>query len=168
MGRGICENCGYYTQMLDENGWRCPICNTKLVKVGIIDRYKLYNLNWEQRIQWLEKKLGHPISEETNNLRREYQKKLRLEREKQEEEKQRRLEEERKTYERRAMQNAYNSINNPSSGRINVPKCPVCGSTSLKKITLTTRAVKTAAFGTIGAIDDAGKTYKCGNCGSKF
>ena len=27
---------------------------------------------------------------------------------------------------------------------------------------------KTAAFGVVGAIDDAGKTYKCGNCGSKF
>lgn len=49
-----------------------------------------------------------------------------------------------------------------------IPKCPVCGSTNIKKITLTTRAAKTAAFGVVGAVDDAGKTYKCGNCGSKF
>ena len=133
-----------------------------------MDGHKLININGEQRIQWLENKLGHPLSDEMNNLREDYYKKKRLEREKQKEEEQRRFEEERKTYEWRAMQNAYNSISNPSSARSNVPKCPVCGSTSLKKISLTTRAVKTAAFGTIGAIDDAGKTYKCENCGSKF
>lgn len=49
-----------------------------------------------------------------------------------------------------------------------IPKCPVCGSTNINKITLTTRAVKTGVFGVVGAVDDAGKTYKCGNCGSKF
>lgn len=50
----------------------------------------------------------------------------------------------------------------------NVPKCPVCGSTNINKITLTNRIIKTSLFGAIGAVDDAGKTYKCGNCGSKF
>lgn len=49
-----------------------------------------------------------------------------------------------------------------------IPKCPVCGSTNVNRITVGSRAVKTVAFGVIGAIDDAGKTYKCGNCGSKF
>lgn len=49
-----------------------------------------------------------------------------------------------------------------------VPKCPICSSTNIKKITMTTRAVKTATFGIAGAVDDAGKTYKCNNCGSKF
>lgn len=49
-----------------------------------------------------------------------------------------------------------------------IPKCPICNSTNLRKITMTTRVVKTATFGTVGMIDDAGKTYKCENCGSKF
>ncbi|MCI9447500.1 MAG: hypothetical protein HFH36_08915 [Lachnospiraceae bacterium] len=49
-----------------------------------------------------------------------------------------------------------------------VPRCPVCGSADIQKIAFGTRAVKTAAFGVAGAVDDAGKTYKCGNCGSKF
>ncbi len=48
------------------------------------------------------------------------------------------------------------------------PLCPICGSRNLEKISFGTRALKTAVFGTAGAIDDAGKTYKCGNCGSKF
>ena len=107
----------------------------------------------------MENKLGHPLSDEMNNLREEYYKKKRLEREKQKEEEQRRREEEKIAYELKILS---------GKGLPNVPKCPVCGSTSLKKISLTTRAVKTAAFGTIGAIDDAGKTYKCENCGSKF
>lgn len=50
----------------------------------------------------------------------------------------------------------------------NKPKCPICGSTNINKITLGSRAVKTAVFGIVGTVDDAGKTYKCGNCGSKF
>lgn len=49
-----------------------------------------------------------------------------------------------------------------------IPKCPVCGSTSVNKITVTNRAVKTAIFGIYGVVDDAGKTYQCNNCGSKF
>ncbi len=51
---------------------------------------------------------------------------------------------------------------------INIPQCPICGSTNIDKITLGSRAVKTAVFGVAGAVDDAGKTYRCGNCGSKF
>ena len=50
----------------------------------------------------------------------------------------------------------------------NTLKCPICGSANIKKITLGSRAVKTAVFGVIGAVDDAGKTYKCDNCESKF
>lgn len=49
-----------------------------------------------------------------------------------------------------------------------IPKCPICGSTNINKITVGGRVVKTAIFGVIGAVDDAGKTYKCDNCGSKF
>lgn len=50
----------------------------------------------------------------------------------------------------------------------NKPKCPICGSTNINKITIGSRAMKTAIFGVVGAIDDAGKTYQCKNCGSKF
>ena len=56
----------------------------------------------------------------------------------------------------------------PKEKIINIPKCPICGSTNINKITISSRAVKTAVFGVVGAVDDAGKTYKCGNCGSKF
>lgn len=48
------------------------------------------------------------------------------------------------------------------------PTCPYCQSTSVSKITTTKRVVKTALFGIFGAVDDAGKTYKCDSCGCKF
>lgn len=47
------------------------------------------------------------------------------------------------------------------------PKCPICGSTHLTKISTLTKAAKISAFGIYGA-GDIGKTYKCNNCGAKF
>lgn len=49
----------------------------------------------------------------------------------------------------------------------NIPKCPICGSTNLKKITGTRKAMKIGLFGLFGA-GDLGKTYQCGQCGAKF
>ena len=46
--------------------------------------------------------------------------------------------------------------------------CPYCQSINTSKITVTKRAVKVGLFGIFGAIDDAGKTYKCNGCGCKF
>lgn len=50
---------------------------------------------------------------------------------------------------------------------LNKPKCPICGSTNLSKITGAQKAMKIAAFGVFG-MGDNGKTWKCNNCGSKF
>ena len=71
-------------------------------------------------------------------------------------------------WENEAKLEEQSKINTEIRTDINIPKCPICQSTNLKKITFTKRAVKTAVFGAVGAIDDAGKTYRCENCGSKF
>lgn len=49
----------------------------------------------------------------------------------------------------------------------NIPKCPICGSTNLSKISGMKKAAKIGLFGIFGA-GDLGKTWKCNNCGSKF
>lgn len=49
----------------------------------------------------------------------------------------------------------------------NVPKCPICQSTNLSKITTAQKAGKIALFGIFG-MGDNGKTWKCNDCGSKF
>ena len=49
----------------------------------------------------------------------------------------------------------------------NTPKCPICQSTNLSKITTAQKAGKIVLFGIFG-MGDNGKTWECNNCGSKF
>lgn len=70
---------------------------------------------------------------------------------------------EHKAAQQAALESALARANNA-----NIPKCPICGSTNIHKISIGSRVVKTAAFGVVGVVDDAGRTYKCGNCGGKF
>lgn len=51
--------------------------------------------------------------------------------------------------------------------RANIPKCPVCNSTKIHKISMTNKAVSALTFG-IFAAGHVSKTYKCDICGSKF
>lgn len=48
----------------------------------------------------------------------------------------------------------------------NVPKCPTCQSTNLKKITVTSKAMNTALFGIFGT--KRHKTFHCNNCGYEW
>ena len=46
-------------------------------------------------------------------------------------------------------------------------KCPICGSTNLKKISAANKVGSVALFGLLAA-GHVSKTWKCENCGSKF
>lgn len=48
----------------------------------------------------------------------------------------------------------------------NIPKCPTCQSTNLKKITVTSKAMNTALFGLFGT--KRHKTFHCNNCGYEW
>lgn len=48
-----------------------------------------------------------------------------------------------------------------------IPKCPICQSTNLSRISAVTKVAKIMAFGILG-MGDNGKTWKCNDCGSKF
>lgn len=50
---------------------------------------------------------------------------------------------------------------------LHLPHCPICNSTMLKKITLTSKVMATATLG-IFANPHNSKTYECINCGYKF
>lgn len=49
----------------------------------------------------------------------------------------------------------------------NIPKCPICSSIKIRKISLTNKAASTLAFGVLAA-GHVSKTYKCDTCGAKF
>ncbi len=44
----------------------------------------------------------------------------------------------------------------------NIPKCPTCSSTRIRKISLTSKTINTAIFGLLGT--KRHKTYHCDNC----
>lgn len=73
----------------------------------------------------------------------------------------------RKEFDRQNREYEAQKMRPQSVQTINVPKCPICGSTDLSKITATQKAVKIAIFGIFG-MGDNGKTWKCNSCGSKF
>lgn len=58
-------------------------------------------------------------------------------------------------------------INAKIQATVNIPRCPICKSVDLSKITTTKKVMKIAAFGIFG-MGDNGKTWKCNSCGSKF
>ena len=55
---------------------------------------------------------------------------------------------------------------NKEKSTANIPKCPTCGSTNIKKISGAKRWVGTGLFGL--ASSDLGKTMQCNNCGAKW
>lgn len=48
----------------------------------------------------------------------------------------------------------------------NIPKCPTCGSTNIKKISTSAKAVGAIAFGLLSKT--ARSQFKCGSCGYKW
>lgn len=50
---------------------------------------------------------------------------------------------------------------------LNVPKCPICNSTNIEKISLGNKVGSVALIG-VFAVGHITKTYKCKNCNAKF
>lgn len=57
-------------------------------------------------------------------------------------------------------------LENDKVKQANVPKCPTCQSTNLKKITVTSKTMNTALFGLFGA--KRHKTFHCNSCGYEW
>lgn len=154
----VCYNCGY---MSVDNKTKCEACGNLFTKVGFADGIKLIKMNRNQKDKWIENKLGHPLKKEEVVKREQYCKNQMQEFNQRKEAEQAKRKEEQEAKFKAMTQKALDKTNC-------IPKCPICDSTNINKITPTTRAVKTATFGVVGAVDDAGKTWKCGNCGSRF
>lgn len=175
----FCKQCGYscVVSVLTKISSRlvgrgspnvCPNCNIKIVElpVNIINKYECFSGLNLFSTDWLESRelyINEYVSQ-FSEFRPELYKKE-LNRLKESAERHFQYEEEQKEkYMAKINKEAQKILDKQNC----IPKCPICGSANIKKITMTTRAVKTATFGIVGAVDDAGKTYKCDNCGSKF
>lgn len=67
----ICTNCAFST-IIKNRFEKCPICNNELTQLTNKENKIFLNLNGDQRIQWIENKIGHSIPEELNELRENY------------------------------------------------------------------------------------------------
>ncbi len=65
----------------------------------------------------------------------------------------------------KAYRKIYKEVNN-SAQSANLPKCPICGSTDLKKLSTLNRGASAFMWG-LGS-NKIGKTYECRNCKSTF
>ena len=140
-----CLNCGHSDGDKLE---RCPVCNAVFYKLGFIEGKKLDNMNGIQRVQWVEKKIGHPIPDELNALREEYWQKQSLE------------------YDERKRKEQYAMVAAIISGGGNKVACFYCHSTNVSKIGVMNRVGSAEVWG-LGS-DKIGKQFHCNNCGANF
>lgn len=163
-----CEKCGKVCYMFLAK--KCKGCGSKmkLLSEELKYRYHIFVDDWEQisREEMILRKENFVMTELKSNPMfsvEEYKKQI---------QNQKQINKDIEEYDQKQNLEQQSKINKEAQKILDkqncVPKCPICGSTNIKKITMTTRAVKTAAFGVAGAVDDAGRTYKCENCGSKF
>ena len=163
-----CEKCGQVYHIMFSK--KCDFCGTKmrLLPEELKYKYHIFVEDWAQTSdeENLSRKENFVMGELKNNplfsmedYQKQVQKRIQLDQRLKDFEK-------RKMLERQAKNLAQ--MQKEKDKQNCIPRCPICGSANINKISIGSRAVKTAAFGVIGGVDDAGKTYKCGNCGSKF
>lgn len=178
-----CEKCGnIYCIMFSK---KCKFCNTKmkLLPEEMKQKYNIFNDSWSSLFSELQmidteegesRRIDELLSRENNFIMNEVAKNplFSIEEYEKQVQKDREIFYSISQYHKKQIgeQQAKNLAQmQKEKDKLNcIPKCPICGSTNVEKIPIGTRAVKTGAFGIYGAIDDAGKTYRCGNCGSKF
>ena len=144
----LCKNCGKtidYTQSEAETA-ECSCKHTDYIYLGVnpIQYYKMSDSSKDRLIQKKLKLTQNQFEElkvEWSKIRKEV---------------------DREYYAQRlAQRNEQRRVSQ------NTPKCPICQSTNLSKITTAQKAGKIVLFGIFG-MGDNGKTWKCNNCGSKF
>lgn len=163
-----CEKCGHVGHIVFSK--KCKNCGTKmkLLPEELKYKYHIFVEDWAKTSdeEELLRKENFVMGELKDNplfsmedYQKQVQKKIQINQRLNDYEKRKLLEQQAKNLAR---------IQKEKDKQNCIPKCPICGSSNINKITVSSRAVKTAVFGVVGAVDDAGKTWRCGNCGSKF
>lgn len=163
-----CEKCGQVYHIAFSK--KCDFCGTKmqLLPEELKYKYHIFVEDWSQTSdeEMLSRREKFVMGELKNNplfsmedYQKQVQKKIQINQRLNDYEKRKLLEQQAKN---------LVQIQKERDKQNCIPKCPICGSVNVNKITVGSRAVKTAVFGVVGAVDDAGKTYKCDNCGSRF
>lgn len=133
----ICENCGTISEFLEG---KCKNCNnSKIVDLGKTTE-EWFRLNSNQKESIIKNVLS--LSDETYDLIQEAWRNN-----------------------KKSIQPTVRPVSSRSSQQ-NIPKCPTCGSTNIKKISTGKKAL---GFATVGIFSsNFGKTYECLQCKYKW
>ena len=139
-----CDKCGDITIEFPGDNEICSICNNNLKIVP--DEYLEGKTHGLLLSNEMEQKLINDLVITSPNFDADwFQRKDKI------------LEDRRKRYDKeREKKKAF------QNEQSNIPKCPTCSSTDIKKISMTSKAVNTAIFGLFGT--KRHKTFHCNNC----
>ena len=130
----ICENCGTISEFSEG---KCKNCNnSKIVDLGKTTE-EWFRLNSNQKESIIKTVLS--LSDETYDIIQEAWRNN-----------------------KKCIQTTVKSVSSHSSQQ-NIPKCPTCGSTDIKKLSTTSKVLGVGLLGL--ASKTVGKTYKCNKCG---
>lgn len=181
MLKKACLRCGFCDFTNKSN--KCKVCGNDYSEISFIQGYKLSKLSQDERIKYMEQKIiGHKIDPYYDSMRKNYIQKVIEEFQQQKAENEKKQQEKIQAYQSQYLEfleEAQNQNIPESRAReiatyamhhnlYSLPKCPSCGSVDTSKIGTGTKVAKTAAFGVVGAMSDAGKTWKCCKCGCKW
>ena len=134
----ICENCGTISEFSEG---KCKNCNnSKIIDLGKTTE-EWFKLNSNQKESIIKNVLS--LSDETYDLIQEAWRNN-----------------------KKSIQPTARPISSRSSQQTNIPKCPTCGSTNIKRITTANRAVSVLTLGIISG--KIGKNYECLDCKAKW
>ena len=154
MNAYVCLKCAFYTTIKNRYS-KCPVCDNYFTEITNKESKIFLNLNGNQRIQWIENKIGHSIPEDLCKKREEYKFQKINE--------MKSINEAKQSTELNAKLAHGKAILEEQS---RVSKCPSCGSANISKIGTLNRM---ASIGLLGlASSKIGKTHKCNNCGTTW
>lgn len=177
----VCSQCGY-CDFLNET-LKCPACDGEYISISPIQSYKISHRGFDDRIKYIEEKvIKHNIDKKYDKLRKEYQQKKHEEFQQQKQTCEKKEREKIQIYQKKYLAFLEEAQNQGilrsraeeiatyamQHNMYQLPHCPTCNSVDVNKISTGTKVTKTAIFGVVGAMSDAGKTWKCNKCGSKW
>lgn len=146
-----CFKCGFHTTIKDRFK-ACPVCNNNFTELNGKESKTFLNFNSEQRIKWIENKLGYSISNEFNIKRENY--------------KNQKINE---IQTQNTIQQSVEFNSKMAYGKAileehsHQPECPTCHSKNVQRISGLERGASIVGLGIFSK--KINKSFKCKNCG---
>lgn len=151
MNAYVCLKCAFYTTIKNRYS-KCPVCDNYFTEITNKESKIFLNLNGNQRIQWIENKIGHSIPEDLCKKREEYKFQKINE--------MKSINEAKQSTELNAKLAHGKAILEECSHQ---PECPTCHSKNVQRISGLERGASIVGLGIFSK--KINKSFKCNNCG---